>query len=182
MIDQNDIHSRILFKEEEIRERVSELVKEIAKDFQCEELMVIGLLRGSFMFMADLVRLFYTHHIKLIVDFMTVSSYGSSTESSGRVKFLRDISINIAGQCVLLVDDILDTGRTMDSVYKHLLKDNPAQIKTCVFLDKPERRIVPFTPDYVGFQVPDEFVIGYGLDYDGRYRELPYISTVSSNI
>jgi len=168
----------ILIKSDEIRKRVDRLVEKIVTDFAADELVVIGLLRGSFMFMADLARSFYRHQIGLIIDFMAVSSYGSSTVSSGRVKFLRDISVEIKGKNVLIVDDILDTGRTMDIVSKHLLKEKPAQMRSCVLLDKPVRREVPFKPDYIGFEVPDQFVVGYGLDHGGRYRELPFIAVV----
>ena len=157
-----------------------QLVDRMAADFEGDELHVIGLLRGSFMFTADLVRLLYRHHIPLIVDFMTVSSYGGGTESSGAVKMTRDIDIDLRGQQVLLVDDILDTGRTLDYASRRLAETQPASLKTCVFLDKPSRRVVPFEADYVGFTVPDFFVVGYGLDYDGRYRELPHLSVVTS--
>lgn len=168
----------ILIEADQISERIDQLIKKISGDFAVNDLVVIGLLRGSFMFMADLVRSFYRHRIRLIIDFMAVSSYGSSTVSSGRVKFLRDISIDIAGKNVLIVDDILDTGRTMDRVYRHIKEAQPARIRTCVLLDKPARREVPFKPDYTGFQVPDKFVVGYGLDHGGRYRELPFIAVV----
>jgi len=131
------------------------------------------------MFAADLVRLLHLHKIPLQIDFITASSYGAGTESSGKVKLQHDISTDIAGKWVLLIDDILDTGRTMKAVSNHLLASKPAVLKTCVFLDKPERRVIPFQTDYVGFTIPDKFVVGYGLDYDNRYREYPYVATVS---
>ena len=165
--------------EPDVQSRVGALVGEIAEAFDGKELVVVGLLKGSFMFMADLVRLLYRHDIRLVIDFMVVSSYGPGTESSGAIEMTRDITTEVAGRAVLLVDDILDTGRTMACVSEHLGAKGPSLLKTCVFLDKPERRAVPFEADHVGFTIPDAFVVGYGLDYDGRYRELPYLSTVS---
>ena len=169
-----------LINETDLHAGISTLVDQIADDFEGDELYVIGLLRGSFMFTADLVRLLYRHDIPLIVDFMTVSSYGGGTESSGTVNMIRDIDTDLSGQQVLLVDDILDTGRTLDYASRRLAEARPASLKSCVFLDKPNRRVVPFEADYVGFTVPDLFVVGYGLDYDGRYRELPHLSVVTS--
>ena len=170
MIDEADLHKG-----------VGELVDRIAADFEGGELHVVGLLRGSFMFTADLVRLLYRHGIPLVIDFMTVGSYGAGTESAGEVALYRDVSVDLVGKQVLLVDDILDTGRTLSFASQHLAGCRPASLKTCVFLDKPSRRVVPFTADYVGFTVPDLFVVGYGLDYDGRYRELPHLSVVKTS-
>ena len=169
-----------LINEDDLHAGISTLVDRIADDFEGDELYVIGLLRGSFMFTADLVRLLYRRNVRLVIDFMTVASYGAGTESSGNVDMMRDIHIDLAGKPVLLVDDILDTGRTLEFASRHLSTFNPASLKTCVFLDKPSRRVVPFEADYVGFTVPDLFVVGYGLDYDGRYRELPHLSVVAS--
>ena len=154
-----------------------EIADRIAGDCPQEEIVVVGLLKGSFMFMADMVRLLHQRQIRLQLDFMAVSSYGSGT-TPGRLNMSRDISTNISGRFVLLMDDILDTGKTLSFVYDHLLKLEPSVLKTCVFLDKPDRRKSPFTADYVGYTVPDEFVVGYGLDYDNRYRELPYVAAV----
>ncbi len=131
------------------------------------------------MFLSDLVRMLYLQNIPLIIDFMIVSSYGSRRESSGNVKLIRDISVYIERKNVLLIDDILDTGRTLNFVAKHLIDKKPAVLKSCVFLDKTVPRAVDFKPDYVGFTVPDCFIVGYGLDYDGRYRELPHVSVLS---
>jgi hypoxanthine phosphoribosyltransferase len=169
-----------LITEAEIKDRVNEIVKAIANDFKGDELVVVGLLKGSFMFLSDLVRLLHSQNIPLLIDFMIVSSYESKTESSGRIRLIRDITTDIKDRWVLLVDDILDTGRTLDFVVKYLLKKKPAVLKTCVFLDKPARRVVPVRVDYTGFSIPDAFVVGYGLDYDSRYREMPYISIFSS--
>ena len=168
-----------LITEEKIKVRVQKLVETLVEDFTGDELVVIGLLKGSFMFLSDLVRLLYQHEIPLLIDFLTVFSYGSGTESSGEVRLDRDISVDVQNKRVLLVDDILDSGRTLYFVSKHLLKKNPLLLKTCVFLDKPSRRVVSFHADYVGFTVPDAFVVGYGLDYDGRYRELPHVAVLS---
>jgi hypoxanthine phosphoribosyltransferase len=164
-----------LISDTQIRVRLEELVHEIARDTDDDELVVIGLLKGSFMFMADLVRLLFAHRVPLLLDFMVVSSYGSGTVSSGHVNMSRDVTTPIAGRKVLLVDDIIDTGRTLSVVFDHLKEQRPSSLRTCVFLDKPDRRIVPFEADYVGFTIPDQFVVGYGLDYDSRYRELPYL-------
>lgn len=165
-----------LFTESQIQERVVSLVREIAHDMHGDCLIVVGLLKGSFMFLADLVRHLHRQGIPLVIDFMSVASYGEGTESSGSIRLLRDITIELQDRNILLVDDILDTGRTLHFVQKHLMAHKPNFIKTCVFLDKPDRRVVPVKTDYVGFTVPDAFIVGYGLDHDNRYRELPYIS------
>ncbi len=169
-----------LINETDLHAGIRRVVDRIADDFDGEELYVIGLLRGSFMFTADLVRLLYGRDIRLVIDFMTVASYGSGTESSGAVDMLRDIHLDLKGKAVLLVDDILDTGCTLAFASQHLSALKPASLKTCVFLDKPGRRSVPFQADYVGFTVPNLFLVGYGLDYDGRYRELPHLSVVKN--
>lgn len=173
----NPFSLKQIISEKEIREKTEEMADRIAGDCPKEEIVVIGLLKGSFMFMADMVRLLHQRQISLQLDFMAVSSYGSST-SPGKLLMSRDISTNIWGRFVLLMDDILDTGKTMQFVHKHLMQLKPSDLKTCVFLDKPERRKVAYNANYVGFTVPDEFVVGYGLDYDNRYRELPYVAKV----
>jgi hypoxanthine phosphoribosyltransferase len=168
-----------LIDEVDLHKGIAALVDRIAADFVGGDLYVIGLLRGSFMFTADLARLLYRRGVPLVIDFMTVASYGAGTESSGTVAMMRDIHVALEGRQVLLVDDILDTGRTLDFAVRHLSAFHPQSLKTCVFLDKPSRRVVPFEADYVGFTVPDLFVVGYGLDYDGRYRELPHLSVAT---
>ncbi|MEJ2567436.1 MAG: hypoxanthine phosphoribosyltransferase [candidate division WOR-3 bacterium] len=165
-----------LISEKDIATRVKELVKEISKDSKGKDLFVIGILKGSFMFLSDLLRLLYIHKIHPSLDFITVESYGSEKVSSGKLKMLRDITTNIENKWVLIVDDILDTGRTLAFAKDYFQKRNPASIKTCVFLDKPERRVNKFKADYVGFEIPDKFVIGYGMDYDNLFRELPYVA------
>ncbi len=169
----------ILFSKVQIRKRVDELVLQMAGDCRSENFVMIGILRGSFMFLADLVRDLYEHDIHPRIDFMTLESYGSGTESSGTVRITKDISVDVTGADVVLVDDILDTGRTLTYACEHIREKGARSVKTCVMLDKPSRRIVPFDADYLGFTVDDRFVIGYGLDYDSYYRELPYIAYIT---
>jgi len=167
-----------LISEKEIATRVKELVKEIAKDSKGKDLFVIGILKGSFVFLSDLLRLLYVHERHPSLDFITVESYGSGKVSSGKLKMLRDITSDIENKWVLIVDDILDTGRTLAFAKEYFQKKNPASIKTCVFLDKPDKRVNNFKADYVGFEIPDKFVIGYGMDYDNLFRELPYVAVL----
>ena len=163
---------------EDIVQRVEAMVVEVCDGFKGDEIVVVALLKGSFMFVADLVRQFHSHEVSVIMDFMATESYGSGTESSGTVKLTRDISTDVEGRKVLLVDDILDTGRTLDFARRHLMEKGAESVTTCAFLDKPDRRVVDFEADFIGFTIPDEFVVGYGLDYDSRYRALPHISKV----
>ena len=176
-------HENVVLKpfidESGIRRRVEELAHEIGDDFRGNEIVLVGALKGSFMFAADLVRHLHRHRIPMVIDFVQVSSYGSKTVSSGQISMTRDLTIDITDRCVLLVDDIADTGRTSEFLTGHILAKKPRILKTVVFLDKPGRRAVPFVPDYAGFRVPDAFIVGYGLDYDNRYREHPYLSLVS---
>ena len=176
-IEQNQLKK--LISAEKIRNRISELGREIIQDFQEDELIVIGLLTGSFVFLADLIREFHQHRSILGIDFLTVSSYGSQMHSSNHVQINSDIRIDIINKSVLLVDDILDTGQTLHAVVNHLTKKKPKNIKTCVLLDKIKSREIAFQADYTGFQIPDAFVVGYGLDYNNRFRELPYLAAVS---
>ena len=172
-----NVEVKSILTEEQIRAKTREIADRIRVDCPDEEIVVVGLLKGSFMFMADMVRLLHERKIRLQLDFMSVSSYGSGTEP-GRLAMTRDITTDIHGRWVLLMDDILDTGNTLFFVRRHLKQLGPSTVKTCVFLDKPERRRVAFKADYVGFTVPDEFVVGYGLDFDNRFRELPYVAAV----
>lgn len=171
--------SRILFTEEQIKVRVEELGKQISADFKGEDIVVIGLLKGCFMFIADLMRAIDTN---VAVDFMVVSSYGSGVVSSGEIKVRKDYSIDIEGKNVLVIDDILDTGRTLAFVKDYLIVKSPKTIKLCTLLDKPERKTSKVEVDYVGFSVPDEFVVGYGLDYDEKYRNLPFIGVLKPEV
>ena len=165
---------KTLYSREEIAERVRELGIEISRDYKSKELVVISLLRGSFIFTADLVR---EVSIPVEVDFMTTSSYEHSEESSGYVDIVHDLRTNIEGKDVLIVDDIMDSGFTLKNVKKHLELKFPNSIKICVMLDKPSRRKVDLSPDYVGFTIPDVFIVGYGLNYGDLYRNIPYIFT-----
>ena len=165
----------ILISEQEIKEKVKQLGQQISKDFEGKELLVIGILKGSFIFMADLVREIQG---KVYIDFMQVSSYHTNMESSGEVIFVKDLSTDIKGKNVLIVDDIIDTGRTLEALVEALSQREPNIIKTCVLLDKKERREVNYDADYVGFVIPDKFVIGYGLDWAEEGRTLKDIYAV----
>jgi hypoxanthine phosphoribosyltransferase len=174
----NDI-SKVLVTEEELQKINKRLGEQITKDFRDKNLLVVGILKGSLYFMADLTRYI---DLPLKLDFLAVSSYGSGTRSSGAVKIIKDIDIDLQGYDILLVEDILDSGRTLDYVSKLLSARGANSIKIVTLLDKPERRVIDLTPDYVGCDVPDEFVVGYGLDYDQRYRNLPYIGALKREI
>ncbi len=169
----------VLFSSAKIQQRVNLLVESMAPDCRAENFAMIGILRGSFVFLADLVRDLYKHDVHPRIDFITLESYYSGTKSTGHVHVAKDISLDVRGSTVLLVDDILDTGRTLSFARKHLLDKGAQEVKTCTLLDKPSRRIVPFVADHVGFTIEDMFVVGYGLDYDGYYRELPHIAKVT---
>jgi hypoxanthine phosphoribosyltransferase len=167
----------LLISSSEIQDKVKQLGKKISEDFKNEELLVIGILKGSFMFFADLVRHIDT---KVYIDFMQVSSYHTSMESSGEVIFIKDTSVDINNKNVLIVDDIIDTGRTLKALVEALSQRNPKKIKSCVLLDKKERRQVNFDADYTGFIIPDKFVVGYGLDWAEEGRNLKDIYCVIS--
>lgn len=169
----------VVVSAERIARRVDELVLEMADLCRGENFVMIGILRGSFIFLADLVRDLYQHGVRPRIDFLTLESYGSETESSGHVRVVKDIRMDVNGADVMLVDDILDSGRTLTFASQHLLGKGARSVKTCALLDKPSRRVIPFEADFVGFKVPDTFVVGYGLDYDSFYRELPYIAKVT---
>ncbi len=166
----------LLIKEDDIRRRVKELAREIEEEFRdSEDFLVVGLLKGAFVFMADLIR---EIDLPLRVDFLWVSSYGQSMESSGNIKIVKDLDTDVEGRDVLLVDDILDTGLTLKEIYDFLLMKNPKRLKTCVFLDKKGRREVEFNADYVGFEVPNRFLVGYGLDWGELGRNLSGVYAV----
>lgn len=169
----------ILFTAGQIQGRVDALVTEMQRDLRSDNLVMIGILRGSFIFLADLVRDLDPHDIHPRIDFITLESYGSGTESTGVVRVVKELRLDVNGADVVLVDDILDTGRTLSFASDYLRGRGARLVKTCALLDKPSRRVVPFKADYVGFSIPDEFVVGYGLDYDSRYRELPHIAKVT---
>lgn len=167
-----DKKRNILFSEEQINTRIKELGKTIADDYKGKKIYLLSLLRGSFIYAADLARAI---DLETKIGFMTTSSYGHSETSSGTVKVVNDIPDNIEGWDVLIVDDIVDTGITIDFVVNHVKKLNPASVKTCVLLDKPSRRKVEITPDYCCFEIEDVFVVGYGLNYGDFYRNIPYV-------
>lgn len=161
-----------LFTREQIQKRTEELGKELSEFYEDKNLLVVSLLKGSFIFTADLVR---ELSIPVRIEFMTTSSYGHGEESSGSVKVVQDLDIDLSDYDVLIVDDIVDSAITMTGVIEHLTKKNPKSIKSCVLLDKPERRRVDYDADYVGFQIPDKFIVGYGLNYGDYFRNVPEV-------
>ena len=169
----------ILFTPEALAQRVKELADQITQDYAGKSPLIVGTLRGSFVFMADLVRQI---NLPLTVDFLSASSYGSGTESSGQVKLKLDLAADISGRDVLIIEDIVDSGNTLSKLLPELQKRGPASLKVCALLDKPERRRVPLHVDYSGFTIPDEFVVGYGLDYAEKYRNLPDIGVLRPEI
>lgn len=174
----NDIE-KVLISREELSEINRRLGEQITKDFTGKNLLVVGILKGSIYFMTDLTR---NINLPLKLDFLAVSSYGGSTRSSGSVKIIKDIDIDISGYDVLLIEDILDSGRTLKYVSDMLKTRGAASITICTLLDKPARRVVDLKADYVGCSVPDEFVVGYGLDYDQHYRNVPYIGALKREV
>lgn len=170
---------KILLTEEAIRGRVKELGSKISRDYAGQEILVIGILKGAMIFLADLVR---NITVSTKFDFMAVSSYGSSTKSSGVVRILRDLDHGIEGRHVLIVEDIIDTGLTLNYMVDNLKSRDPASLKICTLLDKPSRRAAPVEIHYNGFSIPDEFVVGYGLDCNECYRYLPYIMILSPKV
>lgn len=162
-----------LISEEELQRRIAELGEQISKDYEGEEITVLCVLKGGVMFMTDLAKRI---SVPLKMEFMAVSSYGNEYKSTGVVKIIKDLDEPIDGKHVLIVEDIIDSGRTLSYLKNILIGRNPSSIKICTLLDKPEQRVVDVEVDYVGFTIPDSFVIGYGLDYHQLYRNLPYIA------
>lgn len=167
---------RILIGEEQMNRRIAELGAEISRDFAGEEICLICILKGSAFFTCELAKRIT---VPVALDFMSVSSYGSSMESSGVIRVKKDLDESIENKNVIVVEDIIDTGRTLKYLLEELNRRNPKCLKLCTMLDKPDRRVVDVATDYTGFEIPDEFVVGYGLDYDQRYRNLPYIGILS---
>lgn len=163
------------FTEGQLDKRVREMAAEISKDYGDETVYMVCILKGSIFFTCDLAKRI-TSPVEM--DFMSVSSYGSGTSSCGVVKIVKDLDVSLEGKNVLVVEDIIDSGRTLSYLLDILKKRNPKSLKLCTLLDKPDRRVVDVDVDYVGFEIPDEFVVGYGLDYDQHYRDLPYIGFV----
>lgn len=163
---------KVLFSAEEIKTRVTEMGKILTEDYKNKNPLLICPLKGSFMFFSDIAR---EIKIPCEIDFMTVSSYNSNTVSSGEIKILKDLTENINGRHVLIIEDIIDTGLTLYNLKKMLSSRNPESLKICTLLDKPSRRIAEITGDYCGFVIPDKFVVGYGMDLNEKYRNLPFI-------
>lgn len=169
----------VFYSEEQLKAKVAELGAAITRDYQGKSPVLVSVLRGSYIFMADLTR---SIDLPCTVDFMSVSSYGAGTTSSGQVKILKDLSEPIEGKDLIIVEDILDSGNTLFYLRDVLAARKPASIAICTLLDKPERRVKPIRADYSGFAVPDAFVVGYGLDYAEKYRNLPYIGVLKPEI
>lgn len=171
------ILSKVLIDEKEIRKRVEELGKGISADYAGKDLVVIGILKGAVVFLSDLVRCI-DRDVGVTLDFMAVSSYGDSTNTSGIVRIIKDLDCSIRGKHVLIVEDIVDTGLTLSYLVKMMLEREPESVRVCALLDKVERRKVEVAVQYTGFVIPDYFVVGYGLDYSGRWRNLPSVHVV----
>lgn len=169
---------KILISREKISEMCRRLADQISRDYAGREVVLIGVLRGAFVFLADLAR-YLT--IPVRIDFMSVSSYGSGTKSSGVVRIVKDLDMDITGRHIIVVEDIVDTGLTLNHLRNLLSTRNPASIALCTAFDKPERRKIDIRVDYVGMKVPDEFIVGYGLDYDGIYRNLPDVAILGDD-
>ena len=169
----------MLITEEQLAAKVAEMGAQISKDYQGRKLIILGVLKGSVVFMSDLIR---SITVPVEMDFMAVSSYGAGVKTSGVVKILKDLDRLIAGYDVLVVEDILDSGMTLSYLTELLRERDPASIRIATLLDKPDRRKVDIKPDYVGFTIPDEFVVGYGLDYAELYRNLPYVGILSPSV
>lgn len=163
---------KVLLSTEDLNKRIQELGQQISTDYDGKEILMIGVLRGAVIFMADLARAI---KVPVTLDFMSVSSYGVSTTSSGVVRILKDLDQDVEGKHLLVVEDIIDSGLTLNYLLKNLKSRKPASARICTLLSKPDRRQVNVTIDYNGFTIPDEFVVGYGLDYAEKYRNLPYI-------
>jgi hypoxanthine phosphoribosyltransferase len=171
--------SEVLIDEERLRNRVAELGEEVSADYVGRDLLLIGVLKGAVFFMADLMR-----HLTVTceIDFMAISSYGAATDSSGVVRILKDLDINIAGREVLVVEDIIDSGLTLSYLMRNLEAREPATLEICALLTKPERREIDVPVRYVGFEIPNRFVVGYGLDFAERYRNLPYVGVLDPEL
>lgn len=174
----NDIE-KVLITKEELAARIEELGNEITAEYAGKDILMIGVLRGAVIFMADLARAI---KVPVALDFMAVSSYGASTSSSGVVRILKDLDEEIAGKHLLIVEDIIDSGLTLKYLLENLKSRKPASVKICTLLSKPDRRKVDVCIDYNGFSVPDEFVVGYGLDYAEKYRNLPFIGILKPEV
>lgn len=174
----NDIE-KVLISKEELTKRIEELGKQITNDLQGEEVVAVGVLKGCVLFLSDVIR---NLDLKCDLDFMVCSSYENATESSGNVKIIKDINVDVKNKVVLIIEDIIDSGRTMYNLKEIFKVRQCKDFKICTLLDKKERRAVDIDADYIGFDVPNEFVVGYGLDYAGKYRNLPEICVLKKEI
>ncbi len=174
-----NVIERVLISKKELDKQVEELGTRISKDYEGKELVIIGVLKGGFIFLADLARQIT---IPVDIDFISVSSYGDSSKSSGVVKIIKDVDINISGKHVLIVEDIIDTGLTLNHLVELLKTRGPLSVEICAALDKPSRRKAEVHVKYKGIEIPDEFVVGYGLDYAGKYRNLPEVCILSKDV
>lgn len=174
----NDI-KKILIEEKELQAKVAELGAKITEDYKDKDLLIVCVLKGAVVFVSDLIR---KVNLPLDIDFMAISSYGANTKSSGVVRILKDLNVSIEGKHVLVVEDIIDSGLTLAYLMENLKSRGPASVEICTILDKIERRTISLDIKYTGFQVPDEFVVGYGLDYAEKYRNLPYIAVLKEEI
>jgi hypoxanthine phosphoribosyltransferase len=182
MVASSPMHAdveEILLSEEQLRERIAELGAQLAADYAGRTPILVSVLKGSIIFLADLIR---STPIPLSLDLMEVSSYGSGTETSGQVRILKDLSSSIEGRDVVVVEDIIDTGLTLNYLLRYLGERHPSSIRICCLLDKPARRLADIEIAYRGFTIPDRFVVGYGLDYDERYRNLPFVGVLRPSV
>ena len=173
-----DVES-VLISQEKLENIVKSLAKQIEKDYNDKEFIMVGLLKGSMVFMADLMKQI---DLDFSIAFMIASSYGSGTESSGKVKIVSDLTLSCEKKDILIVEDIIDSGNTLNFVINYLMTKGANSVRVCTLCDKPSRRKVPLTPDYCGAEIPDEFIVGYGLDYAERYRNLPYIGILKRSV
>ena len=181
-MDARDVESdlvNILFTEEQIKDKLAELAKQIEADYEGKDVLMVGILRGAVMVMADLARAFHRH---VEMDWMAISSYGSGTKSSGVVRILKDLDTDIIGRHVVIVDEIIDTGLTLSWLTSNLSSRQPASVEICTLLRKPDALQMPVEVRYVGWDIPNEFVVGYGLDYNERYRNLRDIGTLAPHV
>ena len=169
-------HVKVLLSEKEVDDRIQAIGEQISRDYAGKQVHLICVLKGGSFFLCELAKRIT---VPVSLDFMSVSSYGSETKSSGVVKIIKDLDEPIKGNDVLVIEDIVDSGRTLSYLMEMLKDRGPASLKLCTLLDKPDRRVIDVPVDYTGFEIPDEFVVGYGLDYDQRYRNLPYIGVIS---
>ena len=175
----NDDIRAILVSEQQLKDKVAQLGAQISQDYAGKDLVLVSILKGAVVFMADLMR---AVTIPCSIDFMVVSSYGAGTTTTGLVKIIKDLDSDLSGKDVLIVEDILDTGVTLSNLVPMLKMRDPNSVRICAILDKPSRRRADIQADYIGFQVPDEFVVGYGLDYDEKYRNLPYVGVLKPSV